>query len=175
MQPPSAAVKGAPVDSSLAQQSSEDSGPRLRKHVLEPSGSEKPCPAKTARCKEVQEVTPGTRPLRRPSQPDGLACHVSLEDLDDLHPHLMYGAVASFLKALMYSLEVIAPAILSWQNLAMVVTLAVLSALLVPLQTAAFLFLLAEGVFALWLRSVRQRLNQHVPLLQRLPSPIETE
>lgn len=94
-------------------------------------------------------------------------------DFDELHPHMMYGALMSFLDSLYRSSWDVVPSVVSARVVAL--------ALLIPAMFIVFplivfriveittvLIVLAEASFFLWLRRLRSRLNLVRPMSQRL-------
>ncbi|CAK9076691.1 unnamed protein product [Durusdinium trenchii] len=95
-------------------------------------------------------------------------------DLDELHPHMMYGALMSSLESLRQSIRDVFPAVVSARLVAVVLLLPVLF-LIFPvvvverfLEITGVLFVLAEASFLVWLHSLRSRLNVVKPIAQRL-------
>eukprot|EP00931_Biecheleriopsis_adriatica_P075168 TRINITY_DN49096_c0_g1_i1.p1 TRINITY_DN49096_c0_g1~~TRINITY_DN49096_c0_g1_i1.p1 ORF type:complete len:495 (-),score=79.68 TRINITY_DN49096_c0_g1_i1:57-1541(-) len=90
-------------------------------------------------------------------------------DFDDLHPHLMYGALMSSLRSLLLSFYDIAPAVLSLRVFAVGCLLAVPFVVFETLlQVALVAAVLAEICFFCWMRRVRSRLNTMIPAAERM-------
>mmetsp|Transcript_4932 Transcript_4932/g.11505 ORF Transcript_4932/g.11505 Transcript_4932/m.11505 type:complete len:514 (+) Transcript_4932:86-1627(+) len=95
-------------------------------------------------------------------------------DLDELHPHMMYGALMAFLASIYRSSLDVVPSVVSARVVAVTLLIPVLCALL-PLvivlrflELTGMLFVLTEVCFFLWLCRRRSRLNVVKPLSQRL-------
>lgn len=102
------------------------------------------------------------------------AC-IQSQDLEDLHPHLMYGAIVSFLRALANSLCVIAPAVLSFRFVICTLAAALLIICFVPILAAVAFLLLAEVAFYIWQCGVFKHLNRRYSVDKRLPPPTSAE
>eukprot|EP00434_Breviolum_minutum_P003162 symbB.v1.2.002783.t1/scaffold150.1/size295742/2 len=95
-------------------------------------------------------------------------------DLDDLHPHMMYGALMSSFDVLRQSIRDVFPAVVSVRLVLVLLLLPVLS-IMFPLvvverflEISALLIVVAETSFLIWLHILRSRLNVVKPLAQRL-------
>jgi pimeloyl-ACP methyl ester carboxylesterase len=115
-----------------------------------------------------------TKEISYPLQHDCGTIHVGWDDLEDLHPHMVYGTLICFLCALWKSLCFIALSVLSWRPVVVVVYAALVMHSQVTLHGASVLGMLvvvAEAGFWLWLKLLMSRLQRSRPLCQRLPAP----
>ncbi|CAJ1356493.1 unnamed protein product [Effrenium voratum] len=124
-----------------------------------------------AGAKTFSDYSPSLEP-RKLSSRSGYLCSA---DLDELHPHMMYGALMSSLDALVRSFWDVVPAIVSVRVMLLALLLPVVPIVL-PLvvverffEMSTLFVVLAEAVFLIWLHQLRWRLNLVKTVDQRLP------
>lgn len=97
--------------------------------------------------------------------------YVRLEDLDDLHPYLMYGSLLSYLRAVAQSLTLIASAALTWKAVVASVAFVTLLRALVHYRIFLLALVCSEGAFFVWMTLLHRRLQRLRAVEERPKSP----